>query len=161
MFTICLAIWGAVLSTIIAILNVWTWYHNKTRVAVKVEAYDNFGTDEIGGIRFEIRNRGGKVTTIEEIILVKYLDGFWGLLRHYENAENASVKYRKTVKLPVVLQLGEVWKGYAPFPEEKSFMEMDKAALIERGRLFYKIQCAHTDRLMSGRVRPEKIEMCL
>jgi hypothetical protein len=158
-----LAGWGAVLSLFTFLWSFWKWRREKPRVVVKVEAReDQFGDDDgNGAIHYELRNRGGKPTTVEEIILVQYQNGICGLLRHYQHCENTSVKYRETVKLPVVLKSGEVWKGYSVLSDESRLTKMDKPALIRAGRLFYKIQCAHTDRLLSGKVRLESFKIRL
>ena len=46
--------------------------------------------------------------------------------------ENESVASRETVKLPVVLKWGEVWKGYSAITEH-SPMHMNKTSLILAG----------------------------
>ena len=157
--TSVLAIWGAALSTITFVWNVWKWRRENPRIAVKVEALESHETDGFRGISYELRNRGGKMTTIEEIMLVKYQPGFWGLLGLYEHCRYESQASRKSVKLPVALQPGGVWNGYTQIAEERSLTGMDTNDLILKGRLFYKIRCAHTDRLISGKVKPERVSM--
>ncbi len=150
-----LAVWGAVVSTGVLLWNMWTWHQNKPQIVAKVETYENpFGD----GIAFEIRNRGGRATTVEEIMLVEYDTGIWGVLGKYSCYENVSARYRETAKLPVVLQPGEVWTGSAPFSEKRPIHGFDLAKLIQDRRLFFKIRCAHTDRLLSGKVKKESIE---
>ena len=155
MLTTILAIYGAVLSTLVFIWSIWKWHRDNPHIVAKVEGYENpLG----GGIAFEIRNRGRRPTTIEQISLVRYEEGFLNRFLHlYGESENVSVKYRKTAKLPIVLQPGEVWKGTAPFPEEKSGLRGidNMPELIRAGGLHFKIQCAHTDRRLSGTVKPE------
>ncbi len=156
--TTALAVWGAVLGTLSFAWNVWTWLRSRPRIAVKVELREML--DE-AAICYEIRNRGDKPTTVEEIMLVKYQDGLPGLLHLFEHVENVSAKYRATAKLPVQLSPGDVWKGHSLMPGERSLMEMDKLALIAKGQLHFKIRCAHTDRLLSGKVTTEKLTMRL
>ena len=76
--------------------------------------------------------------------------------------QNTSVAYRDSVKLPAKIHYGEIWEGYAKIKEEEhAFMdrEHDKLKLIEKGRLYFKVRCAHTDRLISGKVRPESLSL--
>lgn len=151
-----LAVWGAALSTVTFIWNFWKWHREAPLIAAKVEAHESLEEDGLGAIHYELRNRGGKPTTIEEIMLVKYQPGFRGLLRQYEICENESVANRETVKLPVVLKPGELWKGYSVIDREHGSRDLDKNALILTGQLFWKVRCAHNDRLLSGKVRPER-----
>lgn len=150
--TTALAVWGAVLGTLSFAWNVWTWLRSRPRIAVKVELREML--DE-SAICYEIRNRGDKPTTVEEIMLVKYQDGLPGLLHNFEHVENVSAKHRETAKLPVQLSPGDIWKGHSSINEERGLMEMDKLALIAEGRLYFKVRCAHTGRLLSGKVKPE------
>src|SRR5258708_7704160 len=106
--TAYLAAWGATLSTVTVIWNFWRSYRERPHIAVKIQARESFEDDGFGAIMFELRNRGGKPTTVEEIKLVKYAPGGWGLLGHWDFSENTWVASPKTVKLPVVLKPGEV-----------------------------------------------------
>ena len=153
--TSTLAVWGSAVSTGVLLWNMWTWHQNKPQIVTKVETYENpFGD----GIAFEIRNRGGRATTVEEIMLVTYREDIGGFLGFFPSYENVSACYRDTAKLPVVLQPGDVWKGSAPFSEKRPIHGFDLAKLIQDRRLFFKIRCAHTDRLLSGKVKEESIE---
>lgn len=154
--TTFLAIWGALLGTISLLWNLWRWRRELPQLAVKVEARESYIEEDAGCIVFEIRNRGGRPTTVEEIVLINYEDSFWGKLGFFGQCENVWVKYPETVKLPVVLKTGEVWKAHVPYPDEDHrLLDLDKADLILRRRLFYKITCAHEDRPIRGRVRRE------
>lgn len=154
--TTFLAIWGAVLGSLSLAWNVWTWLRGRPRIVAKVKLREWLNGHSIC---YEIRNRGDKPTTIEEIMLVKYQDGFWGLLGQHEHVVYASGAYRETAKLPSHLAPGEVWKGYSPIPDERGILNGRQLALIEEGRYYFKIQCAHTDRLLKGKVRPENFDV--
>jgi hypothetical protein len=161
--TTILAIWGALLSTVVFLWDIRKWLYNKPRIATRVEFHKAMEEDGEGWISYEIRNRGGRATTIEELKLVKYRDGIWGWLRFYEIYENEWVKHPDTVKLPVVLQPGELWKGHSPLSKEgrRFSTGLDHDALIAKGRLYFKIRCAHSDRLISGKVRAEDFQLRL
>ena len=114
--------------------------------------------DEDGDwIGFEVRNRGGRATTVEEIILVDYDNWALRLLKIPQRSEFLSVYHRDTIKLPVVLEPGEIWKGHCPLgpsPEAPRIGDSRRKRLAA-GCLFYRVRCAHSDRLISGRVKPE------
>ena len=156
--TTVLAIWGAVLSTVVFLWDIRKWMRNNPKIVAKIEFHEPITEDGEGWISYEIRNRGGRPTTIEELMLVKYQPGIWGWLRFYEFSENVWVRHKDTVKLPVVLQPGEVWKGHSPVTAgpDGMFEDRDRQALILAGQLYFKIRCAHSDRLISGRVIPER-----
>ena len=119
-------------------LELWKWRRENPQIAVKVEAHEAIeAIDQSGAIHYELRNRGGKSTTIEEIMLVKYAAGIWGLLRNWEHIEYTSRASRETVKLPMVLKPGELWTGYSVIAEERPpGFKMDKVSLIQSGKLF-------------------------
>jgi len=88
-------------------------------------------------------------------MLVKYQDGLRGLLRECEVRENEIVASRETVKLPVVLKSGEVWKGYSAITEH-SPMHMNKTSLILAERLFYKVKILSHGQLAFMQCDPSK-----
>jgi|ERR1051326_5249179 hypothetical protein len=112
--TTILAVWGATISTFVFLWDIRKWQRNKPQIVAKIQFHEGFSEDEGGWGSYEIRNRGGRATTIEELMLVKYQDGIWGWFRFYEQSENVWVKHPETVKLPVMVQPGEVWKGHSP-----------------------------------------------
>jgi len=153
-----LAAWGAALSTFTAVWNVWKWHREKPRIAAKVEARESFETDGFSTVTYELRNRGDKPTTIEEIMLVSHEGGLSGRLFGYgECCSYESVSNRNTVQLPAVLRPGEIWKGYSVLPEEERVpIRENKSKLIAAGKLAYRIRCAHTDKLICGKIKPER-----
>ena len=154
--TTYLAIYGAGVSTLALLWNFWRAYRDRPHIAVKIQARENFEDDGFGAIMFELRNRGGKPTTIEEIELVKYQDGFWGFRGFPETTQYTSVAHKRTVKLPYVLKPGEVWKAYSPVETERVVLGPDKNRLINSRKLFYRVKCAHTDRMLRGKILPER-----
>lgn len=113
----------------------------------------------MGFISYELRNRGGKATTIEEIMLVSYSSGIWGWLGYFDRLENTSKASRDTVELPTVLNPNAVWKGHSEIQERGLSLGADKESLIRSGKLFYKIRCTHSKKLLSGRVLQAATEM--
>ena len=151
--TTVLAVWGAVVSTVTLIWNLWKWRQEKPQIVVRASTW---GVDANMGIRFEIRNRGGRPTTVEDIRLVTYQDGIAGLLRMRAHVEYLAPKYGKTIKLPVVLASGAVWTADIPMEDEgRGRFETGRQELIEAGRLYFKVVCAHTDRRVVGKIVPE------
>jgi hypothetical protein len=149
-----LALWGATLGTLSLAWNVWTWTRSRPRVSPTVEVRELAAENEI---QYEIRNRGGQPTTIEEIQLLKYQDGLLGWLGVAEHVEYVAAKHPETMPLPALLPPGGVWKGSSPLPHVPRATELDKAALIRARKLFFKIRCSHTSRLLSGKVRKERL----
>lgn len=148
--TTFLAIWGAALATLTFFLHIARWRRERPRIAAEVETYD---VPAGAGIRFAIRNRGDKPTTIEDVILLTYQPGFMGLIGMKHTEEPLSGLHRRTAKLPAVLGPGEIWRGEAPFSEGRRGDAAEKLSLIETGHLFYKITCAHSSRPKLGKVR--------
>ena len=151
--TTALAVWGAVVSTVTLIWNLWKWQQEKPRVVAKATT---FGFSQVEGIRFEIRNRGGRPTTIEDVRLVNYMRGVAGLFRMPARIEYLARKYEKTINLPVLLQPGAVWTADVPLKDRQPGpFDDDRAQLIKDGRLFFKVCCAHTERRVVGKVLAE------
>ncbi|MEN3369588.1 MAG: hypothetical protein V7609_1731 [Verrucomicrobiota bacterium] len=148
--TSVLAIWGAALSTLTFLLQIAKWRRERPRIAAEVETYD---VPAGGGIRFAIRNRGDKPTTIEEVTLLTYQPGVIGFLGVKHTEEPLSGVHRRTAKLPAVVGPGEIWRGEAPFSGGRRGDAAEKLSLIQAGSLFYKIRCAHSSRLKLGKVR--------
>lgn len=154
--TLVLAVWGAVVGTLSLLWNIWTWSRNRPEIVATAELRD-LPVGEL--IFFEVRNRGSRPTTIEEVRLVKYLGGPMGWLGVAEHVEFVSAKHRHTFKLPVVLGPNEMWKADCPARQREHPFEMDKIALVKAGRLFFKIRCAHSDHQITGRVKPEGLHL--
>lgn len=158
-FTQFLAVWGAVVSTIALLWQIFQWTRANPRIAAKVQMNESHSSASDDWISFELRNRGGKPTTIEEIMFVDH-ESWWSRLAGYPNRiENIYVSHKSTMPLPIVLDPGEVWKGTCPLDEEyeRGGLGRTRRQRFEVGQLFYRIRCAHTDRLISGRVAPERV----
>lgn len=152
--TTALAIYAALLSTAGMAWQIFLWVRNHPRISVLAEV-DGNGADE--WIRFELRNRGGRATTVEQIMLVRYSGRLTQLFRFPNAVEYLSSYHSETIKLPVHLQPGEFWKGHCPLsPEnERADHGESRKERLEAGKLFFRVKCAHTDSLISGIVRPE------
>jgi hypothetical protein len=152
--TTILAIYAAFLSTAGFAWQVFQWMRNHPKIAVSAEA-DSNGMDE--WIRFELRNRGGKATTIEEIMFVTYANAFTRFLKFPARVEYLSSYHNDTIKLPIMLQPGELWKGNCPLVPDRESLEprTSRKERLDAGRLNFRVRCAHTDRLISGVVRRE------
>jgi hypothetical protein len=160
--TTTLAIYAAVLSTIVFLWDIRKWLRNNPRIAVKIEYHEGSSEDDEGWISYEIRNRGGKATTIEELMLSNFgwMPEFWQYFTRRDLwSENVFVAFAETVKLPVVLQPNGVWKGHSPLYRPEQMMRIEKRKLIEQGKLFYRIRCAHSDRLVIGKVKTESFAL--
>jgi hypothetical protein len=158
--TTFLALWGSVLATFTFVWNLSKWLRDRPRLSVNIEHCEGPWGD---GISMKIRNRGEKPTTIEQVMLVTYPNWLLSLFGVFPNhVEYTSAKYSDSVKLPFKIHYGETWEGFVQIPDEKhGFMnrEHDKLKLIQQGRLYFKIRCAHTDKLISGTVRRESWNM--
>lgn len=148
--TTFLAVWGAALATLTFFLHIARWRRERPRIAAEVETYD---VPAGGGIRFAIRNRGDKPTTLEEVNLLTYQPGFMGLIGMKHTEEPLSGLHRRTAKLPAALGPGEIWRGEAPFSEGRRGDAAEKLSLIQAGRLYYAVRCAHSPHSKRGRVR--------
>ena len=159
LLTTGLATWGALISTFVLLWDIQKWRRNSPRIAVKVEYHEPVTEDDDGWISYEIWNRGGQATTIEELALANYRWMPWFLFYFTKRdlcVENVFAKNKDTVKLPVVLQRNEVWKGHSPIRHKRHRSVGDvNEELFKQGKLFYRIRCAHSDRLIIGKVQPE------
>ena len=76
--------------------------------------------------------------------------------------ENTSVKYGDGVKLPAKIQFGEIWEGLCYLGDEMEDPAPPSSETLRRlnaGNLYFRIRCAHTDRLIRGKVVPEPFGM--
>lgn len=157
--TEALAIWGSSVSTVALVWQIFQWVKSNPRIAVNAHMVEGHSTDVDDSISFELRNRGRQPTTIEEIMFVAHSSWFARLTRYPDLIENVWVGNESTMKLPVILEPGEVWKGSCPLEarHERGGLS-DHKTRRERfaaGKLFYRVRCAHTDSLISGTVKPE------
>lgn len=162
-WTAVLAVWGAVVATVALSWQFFLWVRSNPRVHVQATMKESpTGDSAEDWIEFKLRNRGGKPTTVEEIMFVSY--GNWlGRLFHVpvriENVwvRHPSDKTSPMMKLPVVLQPGELWKGscYLGPRNDVPHLDSSRRERLSVGKLYYRIRCAHTDRVLSGTVRPE------
>jgi hypothetical protein len=171
--TLFLAIWGAAIGTLTFFWNLWKWKQESPHVKATVEAVESTWTENSSGIRLLLRNRGGKKTTIEEILLYRrqewFSDGLTGILFRVKKivpwGQNLSVSNPKTIKLPVILDVHETWEGFIPFEaneadneDEQRIIDRNREAarLLQIGKLRYSIHCSHTDRRITGFVKNEQ-----
>lgn len=157
--TFALAAWGAVVSTVGICWQVFQWVRAHPRIAVRAVAYESPTGDEADDyVRFELRNRGGRATTIEEIMFVSYESWFARLRRDPNRIEYLSAYKTETLKLPVLLQSGELWRGtcYLGPRNDPPHLDQTRRERFVAGKLTYRIRCAHTDRLIAGIVQPEE-----
>ena len=154
--TTVLAVWGAVVSTSTLAWNLWKWRQEKPKIVARATT---FGPDDPVGIRFEVRNRGGRPTTIEEVRLFAYQPGAMGLLRMKSFTEYLGAIYPDATKLPHPLGPGALWTADIPIEEEHrlGFDQGERVALIKQKRLHFSITCAHSDRCLTGTVLEENI----
>lgn len=175
--TLYIAIWGAVLGTVTFVWNIWKWRQESPCIVETVEAVkSHWNENEYAGIRLILRNRGGKKTTVEEIFLCqrpRWSEWGWYCVLFRVRGEvtwqhNVGVSNPKTAKLPVVLDVNEVWKGFIPLElndpdneEELHQLERNREPLeiLKSGKLRYSIQCSHTRRRIRGWVGNEDDEI--
>jgi hypothetical protein len=157
--TATLAIYGAVLSTLGFLWQVFLWRRSRPQIVVSATMHESPTGAAEDWIGFEIRNRGGKPTTVEEIMFVSYENWLWSTLKVLNQTEFLSAYHRESIKLPVMLQPGEIWKGDCPLKPENerpvSGFGKSRRERLESGTLHFRVRCAHSDRLISGIVKPE------
>lgn len=153
--------------------NIWKWRQESPRIVGTIEAIRSHWTEnEYAGIRLTLRNRGGKRTTVEEISLCqrpRWSEWGWHCILFRLRGEvtwkhDVGFSNSKTAKLPVVLDVNEVWKGFIPLElnnpdddEERQQLERNRDALkiLKSRKLRYSIQCSHTHRRLRGWVGNE------
>ena len=173
--TLFIAIWGAVLGTLTFSWNLWKWRRENPRIAATVEAVESFWTENnYAGIRITLRNRGGRKTTIERISLYQRLQWFeFGLagvfLRLHGEAvweQNVGVSNPKTAKIPVILDVNELWEGFIPLEanepdneEELRRIDINRTIpkVLRSRKLRYSILCSHTSHKICGLVKNQNI----
>ena len=172
--TLFIAIWGVILGTVTLIWNIVRWRQEKPRITATVEALESFWSENnFRGIRLTIRNRGGKRTTIEQVFFYErtpwFKYGFESVLerlgKEIEWQQNVGVANQKTVKLPVVLDVNEMWEGFVQLEtnepdneDELRQVENNHRLLgpLKSGNLRFSIQCSHTKRRVRGLIRGEE-----
>jgi hypothetical protein len=174
--TLVIALWGATLGTVTLAWNLWKWRQESPRVVASVEAIESFTREDgYAGIRFKIRNRGGKKTTIEQVLLYRrhgWLEDGWAgiwfrLSRTLPWQRNLAGSDSKTVKLPAVLDTGGLWEGWAVLEDDAEagdgaqrhqgvIPDEDIHKLIRAGELRYSVVCSHTSRPLRGLVLLER-----
>jgi len=151
-----LAWWGAIVATLVLVWDIIKWRKDRVNLSVKIYG---IGFSDVEGIRCEISNRGGKATTIIEVMLVTYQDNpFFRLIRMSKSIRNLSVSAPE-MNLPYPLAPGTVWSRTFIFSKNdtRSLNDENYSKLIEQGKLFYKVRLSHCDRCIRGRVKPEGI----
>lgn len=169
--TAILAVWGALIGTLTFIWNVLKWWQERPQISACIEAVESFSKDNCyAGIRLKVRNRGGKKTTVENIVF--HRRPTWGefgaesilMLWYRETAweHNVVGSYLKTAMLPVVLDINDVWEGFIPFEandedNEEELRQADRsrylAEALRIGKVRYSIECSHTNTRKTGVVR--------
>lgn len=172
-----IAVWGAFLGTLTFCWNILRWRQERPRVLATVEAVKSMGKNDcFSGIRLTLRNRGGKKTTIEHIILYRrerwFESGLGGFLARIigdvASQFNVGAANRNTIELPKMLDVNELWQRFIPLEaseddSEEVLRQIDHnrgiVADLHAGVLRYSIQCSHTGRKLRGLVRPEMFSM--
>lgn len=165
--TAVLAVWGAGLGTLTFIWNVLKWRQERPQISACIEAVESFSRANCyAGIRLKVRNRGGKKTTVENIvfhprnIFGEFFARIFGQLPGWEH--NIVGSHLKTAVLPVVLDINGVWEGFIPFEandedNEEELRQVDRGRyLVEAlrtGKVRYSIECSHTNTRKTGVVR--------
>jgi hypothetical protein len=174
--TLFLAIWGAAIGTLAFVWHIVEWYQARPQIVATIEAIESFQKDDaFAAIRLTLRNRGGKKTTVEEIFFYQKLNwfehGLWSVVSRLK--ENANWIYhvsanQETAKLPTVLDVHGVWKGFITLEasdteDEKELNTVDRnrdlARKLKAGKLRYSIQCAHTDKRIRGAIAFENFDL--
>lgn len=159
--SVAFAIYGAVLSSVVFLWQIYQWRRSHPRIVVKAMVRNMDLPNEERWISFEIRNRGGKATTIEEIMFVDYANWFMQLVKVPNKVEYLSRYHKDSIKLPAVLQPNDLWTGRCPLLPEPERARSGRAGTrrmrFECGRLFYRIQCSHLDRPLAGVVEREPV----
>ena len=152
-----LAWWGAIIGSLVFVWDIYKWMKERVQISVMAAEYD---VPAEKGIRCEIRNRGGRPTTIKEVMLVNYQKRqFRTYFLRIFDAER-SVRKSQDGSLPFLLQPGAMWTGYYNYEEETHTMLCeDIAALVEQGTLYFKVKTSDSDRAIRGLVRQETMEL--
>ncbi|MDD4871406.1 MAG: hypothetical protein PHR77_12680 [Kiritimatiellae bacterium] len=156
--TTLLALWGAILSSLVAVWDIYKWKKEGIRLSIKVAGIDGIDGK---GICCEICNRGGKVTTIREVMLVTYQKNpFLRLLRMVSSTRNLSAS-DPSLNLPFLLVPGGVWTGKYFFSDKNNhpFNDDNYSELLEQGKLYYKVTFSHTDRPARGLVKQDGLNI--
>lgn len=153
-----LAIWGAVLSTVVFIWEIFKWRRDQVRLVVKAER-DEFGADDC--IRIVVQNRGGKQTTLSCVELDSWEGGFLGKFCRWKSRENVAAKYRDNPRLPMTLEVGFEWVGLVPMAAEDGRRDdsQEKRDAFKAGRMRVRVHHAHRDKPIRVRVKEAAWDM--
>lgn len=172
------AIASALALALTFLLGIWRWISRRQRrnpgplVDARVEAIRSLNVEgSYRAIRIILRNLGETKTTVEEIILCRRPGWFeFGILGPLVRLSgllpwrfNAGFASRKTVALPVTIDVNGLWESFIPLEpadpanqeEIRQFerLRFDEAAKILRsGGMRYSIQLSCPTRVLAGSV---------
>jgi hypothetical protein len=154
--------------TLLLVIRKWKRERELPRVIANVEAIPSLRVDgSYRAIRIILRNRGGTKTTVEGIILCRrpgwFEFGIIGPLLRLDGVSpwrfNVGFKSRKTVALPVTLDVNGLWESFIPLEPEnpdnkEEVIRIEKfneaVKVLRSGAMRYSIQLSHTNRNLDG-----------
>ena len=145
---------GAITGTLALAWDIFKWVHGGVRLSFKAVAV---GMEEPEGIKFEICNRGGKPTTIQEVMLmIPQTPWFLQHYRLFDNRISLSRVAPKQIKLPALLQPGEVWTAIYMLENRQSSDNWDRdyLKLLAENNLCFEVKSSHSNWRTRNRVKP-------
>ena len=162
---------GILISLAGFLLGLKKWRQEQPRIVATVEAIESFSAGcKFDGIRFVLRNTGGKQTTVVKMTLIEpapwFADGIWGfsmrLARCGVREYNVGSQLCGSKALPHVLEPNGFYECHFQIAGEsedggrfKSLIMSNFDEQITKGRLRYAIVCSHHKRAKGGRVKVE------
>ncbi len=144
-----IAIYAAVLSSIVFLWDIFKWRSAGPKLLFIVLS----GMKNANSLRLQdktvitatVSNTGDRPTTITTMGFIHY-SSWWSYIRKKPDRAMVVVHPNEYDRLPVVLKLGEIWRG---FNEQDSEM----VEMAAKGRLYCYISLSHTVELVKRRVR--------
>jgi hypothetical protein len=151
-----LAWWGAIVATLVLFWDIIKWRREGVHLSVTIKGIE---IPAGAGVRCEIRNRGGKATTVSEVMLVTRPGNLMARLFGISMSTRYLSSTAPEMNLPILLAPGAEWIGTYYFPDARLTLAVDDdyRELLKQGKLYYKVRFSHTDRCVKGRVKPEGI----
>jgi len=115
------------------------------------------GEGDEAEISYEIRNRGGQPTTVEEIRLVTYQAAPLSWIGMLSTEEYISTTHRKNFRFPQALAPGGVWMGVTPVADRYCAFDSKKGELVRKGELFCRVRLTHSRHWVETSVRVENL----
>lgn len=133
--TTFLAVWGALLSSIMVGFEAFKFLHRARLRATVGDGYliigSGYPSDDVLHLSFVVKNIGSQSTTLEGIAVYGYSRFKWNWRKPFRRFERAKAAVINVMPLPFVLQPGHKWGSQIPQEEvQRAFGDYDRVVFV-------------------------------